>query len=308
MAISAVDVTGSRVVTPTRRQAATLGPVGRSRRRRRFGHWLILAALIVISALFLFPFFWVLSSSFQTTREANALPLTWLPSSLHWHNYVVAWDQYDFTRYLIQTVLVLVLATVGEVSSAAVCAYGFARIRFKGRDAWFIGVLASVMLPSTVTLIPLFIIFKDFGWLDTYFPLWVPAFLGGGAYNIFLLRQFMMSIPAELEDAARIDGAGHLRIFTRVVLPLVKPALAVATWMSALTSWGNFFLPLIILTSENKWTMALGIYNLGNNAVRGYADQLIMALAVVMMLPVVIGFLFLQRWLIEGVNLTGVAR
>lgn len=310
MATTAVDVTarrawGGREAAP---QTRTLGPVGRSRRRRRVAHWVIFAVLVIVSLVFLFPFFWVLSSSLQSTLEASSLPLTWWPSSLHWHNYVAAWDQYDFTRYLLQTIFVVVLATIGEVSSAAVCAYGFSRIRFRGRDAWFVAVLASIMLPSTVTLIPLFIIFKDFGWLDTYFPLWVPAFLGGGAYNIFLLRQFMLSIPSELEDAARVDGAGHVRIFTRVVLPLVKPALAVATWMSALTQWGNFFLPLIILTNESKWTLALGLYNLGNQSVRGYADQLIMAVAVVMMLPVIVGFFVLQRWLIEGVNLTGVAR
>lgn len=308
MAIVATGIKPKQRMWRAGLSARTHGPVGRVQRRRRLFHWVIFAVLVVVSAIFIFPFFWVVSSSFQSTAEANSLPLTWWPSTLHLHNYVVAWEQYDFTRYLVQTVVLLVVATVGEVASAAVCAYGFARIRFRGRDAWFMAVLASIMLPSTVTLIPLFIIFKDFGWLNTYYPLWVPAFLGGGAYNIFLLRQFMMTIPQELEDAARIDGAGHVRTFTSVIIPLVKPALAVATWMSALAQWGNFFLPLIILTSEKKWTLALGVYNLGNNAVRGYADQLIMALAVVMMLPVIVGFLILQRWLIEGVNLTGVAR
>jgi multiple sugar transport system permease protein len=285
-----------------------LGPVGRQRRRRQIGRWVILAVLVVIALVFLFPFFWVVSSSLQTTLEANSLPLTWWPSSLQWHNYAVAWGELDFTRFLVQTVFVVVLATVGEVSSAALCAYGFARIKFPGRDIWFIGVLASIMLPGTVTLIPLFIIFKDFGWLNTYYPLWVPAFLGGGAFNIFLMRQFMLSIPAELEDAARIDGANHLTIFRRIVLPLIKPVLAVATWTAALAQWGNFFLPLVILSSESKWTMALGLYGLGTETLPGYADQLIMAITVVTMIPVVIGFFVLQRWLIEGVNLTGVAR
>jgi multiple sugar transport system permease protein len=280
----------------------------RRRRRQRLVHWTIFAVLIVIAAIFIFPFFWVLSSSLQTTLEANSLPLTWWPAVPQWHNYVVAWGELDFTRYLLQTVYVMVLSTVGEVLSASLCAYGFARIKFPGRDAWFYGVLASIMLPGTVTLIPLFIIFKDFGWLNTYYPLWVPAFLGGGAFNIFLMRQFMLSIPRELEESARLDGAGHLTIFRRIVLPLIRPVLAVATWTAALSSWGNFFLPLIILTSEKKWTLALGLYGLGSETVMGYADQLVMAITVVTMIPVIIGFFLLQRWLIEGVNLTGVAR
>jgi multiple sugar transport system permease protein len=290
------------------RGATRLGPVGRRQRRRDVGRWIIFAVLVLLALIFLFPFFWVLSSSLQTTVEANSLPLTWWPSTPQWHNYAVAWGELDFTRFLFQTIFVVVLATIGEVSSAALCAYGFARIKFPGRDIWFIGVLASIMLPGTVTLIPLFIIFKDFGWLNTYYPLWVPAFLGGGAFNIFLMRQFMLSIPAELEDAARIDGAGHLTIFRRVVLPLIKPVLAVATWTAALAQWGNFFLPLVVLTSENKWTLALGLYGLGNETIQGYADQLIMAITVVTMIPVIVGFFVLQRWLIEGVNLTGVAR
>ncbi len=293
---------------PEASPAQLAGHVGARKGRRHVGSWIIFAVLVVIALIFLFPFFWVFSSSLQTTVEANSLPLTWWPAVPQWHNYIVAWGELDFTRFLLQTVLVVVLATVGEVSSAAVCAYGFARIKFPGRDVWFMGVLASIMLPGTVTLIPLFIIFKDFGWLNTYFPLWVPAFFGGGAFNIFLMRQFMLSIPAELEDAARIDGASHLTIFRRVVLPLVKPVLAVATWTAALAQWGNFFLPLIILTSEQKWTYALGLYALGNEVVQGYAQQLVMAMTVLSMIPVIVGFFFLQRWLIEGVNLTGVAR
>lgn len=135
--------------------------------RHKVAHWVIFGVLVVLSGIFLFPFFWVVSSSLHTTLEADSLPLTWWPSSPQWHNYVVAWGELDFTRFLLQTIGIMVLATIGEVSSAALCAYGFARIKFRGRDVWFMGVLASIMLPGTVTLIPLFIIFKDLGWLNT---------------------------------------------------------------------------------------------------------------------------------------------
>lgn len=308
MAVPAQVIERPVTVPETQVRTTSRGFHARRRRRQRIVHWTIFGVLVVIAAIFIFPFFWVFSSSLQTTLEANSLPLTWWPAIPQWHNYVVAWGELDFTRFLLQTIYVMVLSTVGEVLSASLCAYGFARIKFPGRDAWFYGVLASIMLPGTVTLIPLFIIFKDFGWLNTYYPLWVPAFLGGGAFNIFLMRQFMLSIPRELEESARLDGAGHLTIFRRIVLPLVRPVLAVATWTAALASWGNFFLPLIILTSERKWTLALGLYGLGIETIMGYADQLLMAMTVVTMIPVIIGFFFLQRWLIEGVNLTGVAR
>jgi multiple sugar transport system permease protein len=270
--------------------------------------WAFFGILVVVTIIFLFPFYWIVSSSLQTTREASSLPLTWWPAHPQWHNFVVAWDAEPFTRYLLNTLFVVVLATIGEVTSAAACAYGFARIKFPGRDFWFIGVLASIMLPGSVTLIPLFIIFKDLGWINTLYPLWVPAFLGGGAYNIFLLRQFMLAIPQELEDAAIVDGASRVKIFLRVVMPLVKPALVVCTWQSVLSAWGNFFLPLIILTSTNKWTLAVALYEFPGLQPSGWADQLVMAIALLMMLPIIIGFFIVQRWLIEGVNLTGASR
>jgi multiple sugar transport system permease protein len=165
-----------------------------------------------------------------------------------------------------------------------------------------------MMLPGVVTLIPVYLIMRDLGWLNTVLPLIVPIYFGGGAFNIFLIRQFMLGIPRELEDAAQIDGASTGMVFFRIILPLVKPVLAVTAWFSALASWGDFLGPLIYLNVEHSWTFTLGLYEFPGMMPFGWGDQLEMAMAVISMAPVIIGFFFIQNWLIEGVNLSGIVR
>lgn len=268
----------------------------------------IFVVLVITTCFFLFPFFWVASSSLQSTHEQQSLPLTWWPSSPQWHNFRVAWQVAPFTSYLVHSLIIVVCVTIGSVASASFVAYGLARCRFPGREFWFTAILSTMMLPGTVTLIPIYLVFKDLGWLDTFYPLIVPAFFGGGPFNIFLLRQFILGIPRELDEAARVDGAGHLRIYAHIILPSIKPALAVTAWMTALAAWGDLFGPLIFLTSPENWTLALAIYQFPAMQPPGWGDQLVMSIALIVMLPVVVGFFFLQRWLIEGVNLTGVHR
>ncbi|MGW0229838.1 carbohydrate ABC transporter permease [Actinopolymorpha singaporensis] len=277
-------------------------------RRRGAGRSAIFAVLLVTTAFFLFPFFWVVTTSLQSTHEQQSLPLTWWPDSPQWHNFAVAWHVAPFTTYLLHTLAIVSLVTVGSVASASFVAYGLARCRFPGREFWFNAILSTMMLPGTVTLIPIYLLFKNIGWLDTYYPLIVPAFFGGGPFNIFLLRQFILGIPRELDEAARVDGAGHLRIYAHIILPSIKPALAVTGWMTALGTWGDLFGPLIFLSSPEKWTLALAIYQFPTMQPPGWGDQLVMSIALIVMIPVVVGFFFLQRWLIEGVNLTGVNR
>ncbi len=290
------------------RRARLAGRPGGRRRRWTPGRIAIVVVLVITTCFFLFPFFWVVSTSLQTTVEQQTLPKVWWPSVLQWHNFSVAWAVAPFTTYLWHTALIVALVVAGSVSSASLVAFALARMRFPGREFWFNAILSTMMLPGTVTLIPLYLIFKDLGWLDTYLPLIVPAFFGGGPFNIFLLRQFILGIPRDMDEAARVDGAGWLRIYWNIVLPTIKPALAVTAWMTGLATWGDLFGPLIFLTSSQKWTLALSIYEFPQMQPTGWGSQLVMCIALVVMLPVVIGFFFLQRWLIEGVNLTGVSR
>jgi multiple sugar transport system permease protein len=199
------------------------------------------------------------------------------------------------------------MATVpGVVLSASLCAYGFAKLKFPGRNIWFILVLASLMLPSQVTLIPLYILFYKIGWLNTFAPLIVPAWFGGGAINIFLLRQFFMQIPRELDEAAIIDGAGHLTIWWRIYLPLARPALISVTLLTILGIWNDFLSPFIYLSDPNNFTLALGL-----NLFRNYFPQLartdyIMAISTLMVLPMILMFLAAQRYIVQGFVTSGI--
>lgn len=278
------------------------------RKHRRGARRAVTAVAVVVTAIFVFPLYWAVNIALQTTQQENSLPLKWFPTKLRWHNLVVAWDTLPFGSYLIHTVIIVVLVTIGSVLSASAVAYGLGRLRFPGREFLFNAMLATLMLPFVVTLIPLFIIFKDIGWLDTYYPLIVPLWFGGGPFNIFLLRQFVRSLPRDLDEAARVDGAGYFRVYWSVILPNIRPALAVTAWMTALATWGDFLTPLIYLSSPRKWTLALGLYAFPSAQPAGWSDQLLVGIALIMIVPVLVGFFFIQRWLIEGVNLSGVAR
>lgn len=220
-----------------------------------------------------------------------------------WQNYIEAMTKVPFGRYFINTMLVVVFATLGTVVSCIMVAYGFSRFKAKGLNWLFMIVLATVMLPAQVTLIPTFIIFKTIGWYDTLLPLIVPAFFAN-AWDIFLFRQFFMSLPLELDDAARIDGAGPWQILWYIIIPQAKPVIMTVTIFSILYAWNDFFAPLIYLQSEKNWTITLGLQMF--NAIYRNNDALLMAASVVTLIPVIVLFFIAQRYFIQGVVVTGV--
>jgi multiple sugar transport system permease protein len=223
--------------------------------------------------------------------------------SPRWQNYVDALTKVPFGRYLLNTLVVVFFGTLGTVVSCIMVAYGFSRFRARGLNWIFLVVLATIMLPAQVTLIPTFIIFKSIGWYDTLLPLIVPAFFAN-AWDIFLFRQFFMSLPLELDDAARIDGAGPWQILWHIIIPQAKPVIITVTIFSILYAWNDFFGPLIYLQSEKNWTISLGLQMF--NAIYRNNDALLMAASVMTLVPVVILFFIAQRYFIQGVVVSGI--
>lgn len=261
--------------------------------------WLVLC---LGSLVMLAPIFWLVSTSLKVPAQTYRFPPEWIPNPVRWQNYPDALSAVPFDRYVLNTLIITVASIVGVVLSSSLAAYGFARLRFPGRDVLFVLVLTTLMLPQTVTLIPRYIEFRELGWIDTWWPLIVPNWFGN-AYFIFLLRQFFRTIPRDLSDAARVDGASEFRIFWQIILPLSRPALMVVVVFSFLYNWNDFLEPLIYIASEEKKTVALGLYSF--QGVFSTQWNLLMAAATVMILPVVVLFFFLQRYFIQGVVLTG---
>jgi ABC-type glycerol-3-phosphate transport system permease component len=268
--------------------------------------WLLRAVLhivLIMGAIFLMlPLGWMLSTSLKSLGTVFIFPPKWIPEDPLWSNYVDLFQVVPFGRYILNTSLVTLLDVIGKLISCSLVAFSFARLRWRGRNTLFLIMLATMMLPTQVTLIPQFIVFRELGWIDTYLPLVLPNWFGG-PFLTFLLRQFFMSIPFELDDAARIDGASIFGIYWRIILPLSKPALAAVAIFMFNGSWNEFFAPLIYLHSREKYTIALGL--------RSFQDQnytewhLLMAASLVAMLPVVIIFFFAQRYFIQGIVFTG---
>jgi len=262
-------------------------------------------ALVVLlggAILVLLPFFWLLSTALKPDTQLYTRHFVWISNPLRWQNFTEAWTAAPFNLYLTNTMTVEISSLLGTLLSCSLAAYGFARLRFPGRNIIFMVLLSTLMLPSIVTTIPLYLEFRTLGWLNTFLPLIVPSF-GGNAFFIFLLRQFLLTIPLELEDAARVDGCGWLRIWWSIILPLTKPALAAVTIFQFLYTWNDFFGPLIYLTSANKMTLALGLLTfLGQHN----ADWThLMAMSVLLMLPPTLLFFLTQRYFIQGVVTTG---
>ena len=271
-------------------------------RKKTFKDIIIYAFLILLSILFMFPFIWMVMTSLKSNAEM-ILP-NFFPTEYHFENYVKALTVMPFDRYLINTLIITGLNMTGTVLSASIVAYAFARLRWKGRDTWFVIMIATMMLPSQVTQIPLFILYKNLNWLNTYLPLVVGSFFGGGAFNIFLLRQFFKTLPNELPEAARIDGCSEIRIFSKIMMPLCKPALATIAIFSFMGSWNDFFGPLIYLTDPKKYTIALGL-----RAFKGYSGiqwNLLMAASVATAIPTLIIFFCFQDYFVKGITLTGI--
>ena len=260
-------------------------------------------ALTALAFVFVLPFVWMISTSLKEPAQVFAMPPQLVPLPVAWENYPSALTKFPFLRYLWNTVVIVAGVLTGTLLTSALCAFGFARVRWTGRDAWFFLLLTTLMLPGTVTLIPTFLVFRALHWVNTFLPLIVPSFFGGGAFNIFLLRQYMLTLPGELDDAARIDGCSELGIFWRIVLPLTGPALAAVATFTFVHAWNDFLTPLIYLNDSQNYTLALGLSIFQGQ--HGSDWSLLMAAAVVMTVPTVALFFLAQRYFIQGIALTG---
>jgi multiple sugar transport system permease protein len=297
------------------------------RRAEKITKTVVWIVLLLGSIAMMLPVLWMLSTSFKTRADVFAVPPSWIPSPLHLENYPNAWNITDpqtgramfngdswsffgvtiqginFTTYLVNTLIISVSSCVGITLSASLVAFAFARLRFPGREPLFLLCLATMMVPAQVTMIPQFVLFKSIGWYDTFWPLVIPAWLGGGAYNIFLLRQFFMSIPYEMDEAAKIDGCTNFGVFWRILLPLCKPALTTVSVFAFVYNWNDFLNPLIYLDSNSKKTLALGLTNFVS--LYGQDYHLLMAASLIISIPIAVMFLVGQRYFIQGIATTG---
>jgi ABC-type glycerol-3-phosphate transport system permease component len=269
----------------------------------RFGLHLLAIGLGVLIAL---PLFWAVSSSLKQAHEVRQIPPLWFPSVIQWQNYPAVWGSRLFATWAWNSTFLTVVGTVGTVLSSSVAGYAFARFRFPGNRLLFSLTLATMMLPGYVLLIPNYLLFWKLGWLNTYLPLTVPHFFGG-AFFIFLFRQFFRTIPLDLDEAARIDGASYPRIFWSIVLPLSGPVFATAAIIESIRQWNAFLFPLIILNQQTSFPLALGLRYLRTNVDEaGPKDHLLMAGAIMMAVPVIVVFYLGQRYFVRGVAMTGI--
>ena len=269
----------------------------------------ILYVLTVASTLLFFaPFFWTVSSSLKSVTEMFIFPPTWFPDVPQWDNYVEIWRLVPFGRFTLNTMVITVGALTGTLLTCSLVAYSFARFKYPGRDLLFMLTLSTMMLPTEVTLIPTYLIWNRLGLLDTPAPLTVPYWFGGNAFSIFLMRQFFMTIPRELDDAARIDGANFLRIFWHVLLPLSGPILATLAVIGFINHWNDFMGPLIYLDSRQNFTIALGLRNFQQISEGGGQpmEHLLMAASVTFTAPCILIFFLAQRYFVQGIVLSGV--
>jgi ABC-type glycerol-3-phosphate transport system permease component len=285
---------------------------GRTRPRRMLGTAGLYLLLIVLGGLSMFPFLWTFLSSGKEVSEFYQIPPSFWPAQPRFiQNYQEIWTRVPFGRWLWNTFFVAVMALIGSTLSASLVAYSFARFRYPGREAFFMVTLATLMLPVEVTLIPTYLLFKQFGWLDTFLPLIVPFWFGGGAFNIFLMRQFFLAIPYDLDEAARIDGASSWRIFWQILMPLCRPALATMATLGFITHWNSFLAPLIFISSESKYLVAVGLRYFSSGVTQGQAasrpqDHLLMGAALMVALPCLILFFMAQKYFGQGIVMSGI--
>ena len=277
---------------------------------------IVYIVLVFVSAIMIYPVFDMIVLSLLTEKELSSIPRLWLPSTPHWSNYIKALHfpgDYNgmplMLLYFKNTLLIIFGIIFGGVLSASMCAYGFSKIKFPGRDQLFFIVLATLMIPTSITMIPLFIVFKQLHWINTLLPLWVPAWFGGGATSIFLLRQFMKGIPDTFLQSASIDGAGHIRIFFQIILPNCIPIIMVIVISYITTAWNDFFTPLIYINVKHKWTLAIGIANILQTGEYGDVmtkQNFMMAACTLMTVFPIALFCSGQKYFIENVVISGI--
>jgi multiple sugar transport system permease protein len=259
-------------------------------------------AIWIVGLFFFIPWLFIVSASLKTFDKVLALPVQWIPNPVRLMNYVDAVTKIPFMLYMRNTMFIAIMNVLGTIFSSAMVAYSFSRIRWPGRNAVFTLILATMMLPAAVTMIPLFIIFTKINWINTFYPLVIPPFFGNPFY-IFLLRQFFAGIPSELSDAARIDGCSEWGTFLRIILPLSTPALAAVAILTFQNSYNDLIGPLLYLTNDKLWTLSLGIQKFVG--VHGSEWHLLMAASVLMTLPMIILFLWQQKAFVQGIVTSG---
>lgn len=275
----------------------------------------VYGALVILALLFLLPFYWMLNTSLKESTRVFQIPPDWYPNPVRFRNYAEAWTQSsaDVTReippirYALNTTLISVNGVLASVFSSALIAYAFARMEFPGKRAMFFGVISTLMVPFTVIMVPQFILWRYLEWLDTFLPLMVPYWFGS-AWNIFLLRQFFLTIPREYDESARIDGGSHWTVFTRLILPLSKPALAAIGILAFVYFWNDFLGPLIILSKPRNFTLTMFLANFSVAFVRTTPWHLYMAAALTIISPCLLLFFFSQRAFIQGITITDFKR
>jgi multiple sugar transport system permease protein len=273
-------------------------------RNRRLLTQALIHALLLFGVLLMFiPLAWTLSTSLKTPGEVFIFPPRWIPSRIVWQNYADVFVAIPFMRYLYNTSFITILSVIGKVVSITLVAFAFARLRWWGRDVLFLIMLSTMMLPPHVTLIPQFILFKELGWINTYWPLILPNFFGG-PWLTFLVRQFLMTLPRDLDDAASIDGCSSFGVYWRIIMPLAKPAILIVVIFVFNGTWNEFLTPLIYLHSPDKFTLALGLRMFQGEASTSW--NLLMAASLMTMLPVLTLFFFTQKYFIQGIVFTGV--
>jgi multiple sugar transport system permease protein len=311
-------MTDQTIPSPT---AAANGFWASKRRIEKITITIVTILLIIGSFIMMLPIIWMLSTSLKANQDVFAVHFVLIPNTLHFENYPLSWTLQGrgadedwsflgipfhgvtFTTYTLNTLTIAILSCFGTTLSSSLVAFAFARLRFPARGSLFLLCLATMMVPTQVTMIPTFILFTSIGWYNTFYPLIVPAFLGGGAYNIFLMRQFFMSIPYEMDEAAKIDGCSNFGVYWRILLPLCKPALTTVAVFSFVYNWNDYLNPLIYLSDDSKRTLALGLTNFVS--LYGSQYELLMAAALIISIPIALMFLVGQRYFIQGIATTG---
>jgi ABC-type glycerol-3-phosphate transport system permease component len=291
-------------------RAATLAPSASrltAQRARAIGMVGAYLALLALGLLMAFPFLWTITSSLKTAPETQFFPPLLFPAVPQWHNYAQVFSEQPIATWFLNSLIIAGVVIPGAVITGTLVAYSFARFDYPGRDLLFMVLLSTLMIPYEVTLIPQYLVFQQIHWVNTFLPLTVPAWGGGGAFNIFLLRQFFLTIPRDLDDAAYVDGATSFQVLWRIIVPLSRPALATAAILLFLNTWNDFLGPFIYLNDPNLFTMSVGLrfFQTVPETTGASKDNLLMAATVIMSIPAVALFFGAQRYFVRGIVMTG---
>ncbi len=265
---------------------------------------ILLYLFIIICAVFCaFPFYWQIRSALMTNSEIFIFPPRMWPESPQWSNFITALTTFNFLNYLKNTLSIMFPVLLGTMITCPLCAYAFARLNFPGQNAWFRIAMMTIMLPFIVTVLPTYVMWSKLGMVDTFVPLILPAWFGGGTFNVFMLRQFIMGIPRTYDEAARLDGAGHLTILYRIIVPITRPALVTIALFTIMGTWNDYFGPMLYLQSEERFTLVLGIVQF--QGAHNSRWNLMMVVATVVLIPVIVVFFLGQKYFIEGATQQG---